>query len=44
MIATVAIAVIHALEWPVVDLEDIAVATLLFSTAWLLGDSARSRA
>jgi signal transduction histidine kinase len=35
--------VVLAIDWPAADVEDVAVNYLLFATAWLLGDSARSR-
>ncbi len=41
--ATVLIAVVLAVDRPAADLEDAAVIALTFTTAWLLGDGARSR-
>jgi len=41
--AMVAIGVAMVVDWPTADGHDVAVNYLLFATAWLLGDSARTR-
>jgi signal transduction histidine kinase len=43
LIAAVSIAVSLAVDWPESDLEDAAVLYPVFATAWLLGDSVRTR-
>lgn len=43
VVAVVAITVSFAVDWGDWDLEDLAVITLVFATAWLLGDGARTR-
>jgi signal transduction histidine kinase len=43
VIAVVGVAAVYALDWPVSDLEDLTVTSLILLTAWLLGDNARSR-
>jgi hypothetical protein len=42
-VAALGIGVVLAVDWPRADVEDVTVNYLLFATAWLLGDSARSR-
>lgn len=42
-IAAVVIAVVFVIDWGAADLEDLAVIVLVFATAWLLGDGARTR-
>jgi signal transduction histidine kinase len=42
-IAAVSIGVAMIVDWPTADVQDVAVNYLLFTTAWLLGDSAATR-
>jgi signal transduction histidine kinase len=42
-IAAGGLATVLTLDWPKSNLEDLTVNTLVFATAWLLGDNARSR-
>jgi signal transduction histidine kinase len=43
VIAVVGIAGVYALDWPLSDVEDLTVTSLICLTAWLLGVNARSR-
>jgi signal transduction histidine kinase len=43
LVAAVGIGAVMIADWPNADFEDVTVNYLLFATAWLLGDSARSR-